>query len=207
MGRHREYDVDQVIDAALHAFWARGFGATSISDLVDVTGVNRASLYSVFKDKRGLFLACLHRYEERQREGTLARLAREMEPREAILATFEIARVRTSDCGIAGCFMINTALELSPHDPDIRDIVQQSFGRVEAFYCEQISAAQAAGTISAELDPGRTAEALLGLLIGLRVLMRSGAEGDAAPASITLQARMLLDHGPDRSLPRSSEMN
>jgi AcrR family transcriptional regulator len=55
MGRHREYNVDQVIDAALHAFWARGFGATSISDLVDVTGINRASLYSVFKDKRGLF--------------------------------------------------------------------------------------------------------------------------------------------------------
>ena len=166
MGRHREYNVDQVIDAALHAFWARGFGATSISDLVDVTGINRASLYSVFKDKRGLFLACLNRYEERQRDGTLARLAREMAPREAILATFDIARTRTSDCGLAGCFMINTALELSPHDPAIRELVQQSFARVEAFYRDRIVAAQAAGTVRSDLDPGRTAEALLGLLIG-----------------------------------------
>jgi len=65
MGRHRAYDVDQVIDAALHAFWARGFEATSISDLVDVTGVNRASLYAGFGDKRGLFLGCLQRYEAR----------------------------------------------------------------------------------------------------------------------------------------------
>ncbi|MGX0876138.1 TetR/AcrR family transcriptional repressor of nem operon [Roseovarius sp. MBR-154] len=197
MGRYRTYDVDLVIDAALHAFWARGFGATSISDLVDATGINRGSLYALFKDKRGLFLACLNRYEERQLEGTLARLAREMAPREAILAAFEIARTRTSDCGVAGCFMINTALELSPHDPGICEIVQQSFGRVEAFFRERIIAAQAAGTIRADLDPGRTAEALLGLLIGLRVLMRSGARGDAAPASIALQARMLLDHGPD----------
>lgn len=206
MGRHRAYDVDQVIDAALHAFWARGFGATSISDLVDATGINRASLYAVFKDKRGLFVACLHRYEERQREGTLARLAREMEPREAILATFDIARAPASECGLEGCFMINTALELSPHDPAIRDLVQQSFGRVEAFYRERIATAQAAGTIRADLDPGYTAEALLGLLIGLRVLMRAGARCDAAPASIAMQARMLLDHGPDGSLPRSSEM-
>jgi len=103
--------------------------------------------------------------------------------------------------------MINTALELSPHDPDIRDLVQQSFGRVEAFFRDRIAAAQAAGTIRDDLDPARTAQALLGLLIGLRVLMRSGADGDAAPASIALQARMLLDHGPDGSLPRSSEMN
>jgi TetR/AcrR family transcriptional repressor of nem operon len=207
MGRHREYNVDQVIDAALHAFWARGFGATSISDLVDVTGINRASLYSVFKDKRGLFLACLNRYEERQREGTLARLAREMAPREAILATFDIARTRASDCGLAGCFMINTALELSPHDPAIRDLVQQSFARVEAFYRDRIVAAQAAGTVRSDLDPGRTAEALLGLLIGLRVLMRAGVQTDAAPASIATRARMLLDHGPEGSLQDSCEMN
>jgi len=206
MGRQRAYDVDQVIDAALHAFWARGFEATSISDLVDVTGVNRASLYAGFGDKRGLFLACLQRYEARQREGTLARLAREMEPRAAILATFDIARAPAGDCGLAGCFMINTALELSPHDPDIRDLVQQSFGRVEAFLRERITAAQAAGTIRPDLDPARTAQALLGLLIGLRVLMRSGTRSTGTPASIAAQAEVLLDHDPHRSLRGTNEL-
>ncbi|MCZ9342618.1 TetR/AcrR family transcriptional regulator, partial [Streptomyces sp. TRM76130] len=51
-GRPREFDKDQTLTRALELFWSRGYGATSIQDLVDALGVERGSLYGAFGDKR-----------------------------------------------------------------------------------------------------------------------------------------------------------
>jgi TetR/AcrR family transcriptional repressor of nem operon len=193
MGRQRAYDSNTVVDQAMRAFWARGYEATSISDLVEATGINRASLYAGFDDKRGLFMASLRRYDERQRRGFLDRLAQDMAPRAAILAAFDAARTAPDAGQPGGCLLVNTALEVSPHDAEIRDFVQEALAGVELFFRDRIRAAQATGTIRADLDAKATAQALLGLFLGLRVLMRSGAAPDAAPTTITSQARMLLD--------------
>jgi TetR/AcrR family transcriptional repressor of nem operon len=170
MGRPRSFNPDKVVDNAIAAFWARGYEATSINDLVAATGVNRASLYAGFEDKRGLFLA----------------------PRDAILAAFDAAATPPAPDQPGGCLLVNTALELAPHDTEIRDLVTAAFEGVEAFFCDRIEAAQAAGTIRADIDAAHIAQTLLGLFVGLRVLMRAGATPDAAPAAITSQARALL---------------
>ncbi len=59
MARPREFDVDAVLDRATELFWARGYEATSVQELVDTLGVNRASLYATFGDKAQLFEAVL----------------------------------------------------------------------------------------------------------------------------------------------------
>ncbi|MBE0452704.1 MAG: TetR/AcrR family transcriptional regulator [Roseovarius sp.] len=192
MGRQRIYEPDKVVDSAIAAFWARGFEATSINDLVAATGVNRASLYAGFEDKRGLFLASITRYDDRQRRGFLERLARDLPPRDAILAAFDAAATPPAPGQPGGCLLVNTALELAPHDAEIRDLVQDAFAGVQAFFRGRIEAAQATGAIPQGIDAARTAQTLLGLFMGLRVLMRAGIPSDAAPAAITSQARALL---------------
>ena len=57
MARQREFDREEVLDRALEAFWARGYEATSIQELVDCMGLQRGSLYNTFGDKHGLFVA------------------------------------------------------------------------------------------------------------------------------------------------------
>jgi TetR/AcrR family transcriptional repressor of nem operon len=52
-------DVPQVLDRATDLFWSRGYEATSVQDLVDALGVNRASLYATFGDKGQLFDALI----------------------------------------------------------------------------------------------------------------------------------------------------
>ena len=48
----KQYDEAEVLKRATEAFWARGYDATSINDLVAATGIHRGSLYAAFTDKQ-----------------------------------------------------------------------------------------------------------------------------------------------------------
>jgi AcrR family transcriptional regulator len=64
MGRHREFDVNQALEAALAVFWRKGYEGTSYTDLTQATGVERPGLYSAFGNKEALFRRALERYKE-----------------------------------------------------------------------------------------------------------------------------------------------
>lgn len=64
MGRQREFDVDEALDAALCVFWRKGYEGASYLDLTEATGVKRPGLYSAFGNKEALFLRALERYYE-----------------------------------------------------------------------------------------------------------------------------------------------
>ena len=64
MARPREFDEGAVLDAAVLCFWAQGYEATSVKDLVEHTGITAASLYNAFGDKRAIYQKALDRYVE-----------------------------------------------------------------------------------------------------------------------------------------------
>lgn len=186
----KSYDTAAVVDRAKHAFWASGYEATSISDLLAATGLNRGSLYAEFGDKRGLFLAALKAYDANQREAFLGELAANVPPLDAIATAFAVA-AEVPENTPAGCLLVNTALELAPHDPEVRALVKVSFAAVEQFFADSLRDAQMRGELKNGVDPDITAKTLLGLFLGLRVLTRSGADA-AARQAIVAQAAALI---------------
>ena len=90
-----------------------------------------------------------------------------------------------------GCFLVNTALELSPHDREVADLVAAGLTRIENGFRALIEQGQNAGEISRSVDPGHTARSLLGLMIGLQVLARSRPE-ESLLRAIKHQAEALL---------------
>ena len=88
--------------------------------------------------------------------------------------------------------MVNAMLELSPHDRQISEMADDCLAGVEDFFCSMIGAAKRDGTIRKSLPTRQTAQTLLGLLLGLRVLTRSSPQ-TAMVDAITAQARALLD--------------
>lgn len=172
----KQFDMEQTLDRALQAFWAHGYEATSMQDLVDCTGVNRASLYATYGDKRALFQAALKRYDDDRRR-MLSNLEARHKPREAIRQLF-LAFTKDVDPGGCnkGCFLTNTALELAAHDLVIRAFVAAAQADLEAFFKRLIVAGKAAGEISQDIDATDASRALLATLLGTVVLVRSRPE-------------------------------
>jgi len=170
----KSFDVDQILDMAMRAFWARGYEATSMQDLVDCTGINRGSLYATYGDKRALFVAALHHYIEWMRDDLLADIAARHGPREAIHRSFLVFAARQRRyAGQRGCFVTNTALEVAPHDEEIADMVSRVQQQIEAHFAELISKGRSLGEIPSHVDPAASARGLLASFIGLAVLARS----------------------------------
>jgi TetR/AcrR family transcriptional repressor of nem operon len=62
LGRRPGFDGDAVVAAAIIAFWAKGFEATTLSDLEAATGVDRSSIYNSFGGKEGLYRSAAAAY-------------------------------------------------------------------------------------------------------------------------------------------------
>lgn len=196
MPRKKEFDVDLVLDKAMTAFWNRGYEATSLNDLLDCMQIQRASLYNAFGDKHSLFLNTLRKYDAVYRQTEVVKRMKMASPRQAILGLFQdVVTVVVEHGARNGCFLINTALELSPHDPEVAEVVRKALTHMEQkFFRKMIEKGRAMGEIAKSVMPAPAARALLSLLIGLIVLSRSRPE-KLLLQSIAYQAEVLLPPG------------
>ena len=119
MARTKEFDPDAALQRALELFWERGYEATSMADLVEHLGVARASIYATFGGKHELYLKALERYVRVGDPASSTALSQPGPALPAVRALVERVRRRsrraTSDR--RGCMVVNTAVELAPHDP------------------------------------------------------------------------------------------
>jgi len=188
MARPREYHPGAVLDRAVEAFWARGYGATSVDDLVTATGLHRGSLYAAFGDKRGLFLAALDRYAATIVPHWLAVLRRQGPALEAVRSFFDmVTDYAAADTRRRGCLLANTAVELAPRDSEVSRRVAAHLGRIEDALAEALVRARAAGEIDPAADPRALARFLLCAMEGLLVLGKL-APGRAALGEMAAQA-------------------
>lgn len=188
MARPREFNEEAALDAAMHCFWEKGYQATSIRDLEAETGLTTPSLYNAFGDKRALFRRALERYAVHSARVRIARLEAKMPPKEAIRAFItEIVEHSLNDKERRGCLIVNSALEIAPHDPEIGAEIATRLAEVESFFRRCIAAAQKDRSVPADRSPKDVARLLLGVMIGIRVVARTNParqllEGMTRPA-------------------------
>lgn len=116
----KQFNETEVLEKAMQVFWHRGYSATSLAELVKCTGIGRGSLYATYRDKHTLFVDALKLYVNRMRDQMLPELESRHSPREAIHQLFLKFTENVSDRGgNRGCFLTNTALELSAHDREV----------------------------------------------------------------------------------------
>lgn len=193
MARAKAFDEESALDRAVDCFWSRGYEATSVRDLGNAMGIGGTSLYNAFGDKRALFVRCLERYANRSSRERMARIEEQHAPKEAIRAFLaEIVERSLKDRECKGCLLVNSALEVAPHDAAIGEAVASYLDEIRAFFRRNIEAARRAGTVSKTVDAEAVSGHLLGVLMGIRALARVKPERKLLE-SVARPALALLD--------------
>lgn len=189
MARTPEFDEDQVLEAAQQAFWRKGYEATSLSDLLEATGLARQSLYNTFGDKHGLFVASLRRYVDR----SVAVFSKTLETgpvRTAIRrALEEIINTVNRECG---CFLVNSATEMMPHDVEVARLVASALAGQERVFAEALRRGVREGELN--LTPRRidqTARFLVSTLQGLQVMVKATRDTAALQDALAVALRAI----------------
>src|SRR5271155_1869244 len=188
MARPREFNEVSALEAAIECFWQHGYEATAVRDLADKMGISAPSLYNAYGDKHALFARALERYLDQSARALIKQLEDSLPPKQAVCRFIEeIIKRSVNDRERRGCFLINSALEVAPHDRELGVFIADRFAEIEAFFCRSIKAAQADGAVPRNRVAKDLARLLLGVLLGIRVLARSKPEralleGVARPA-------------------------
>ena len=90
MPRNKTFDESCLIKDALHLFWKYGFHRTSIQNLVQNLGVNRASLYDTYGDKEGLFIKCFDIYKNGKIDLVKEIFNKEEDPKKGLNTLFTV---------------------------------------------------------------------------------------------------------------------
>jgi TetR/AcrR family transcriptional regulator, transcriptional repressor for nem operon len=192
MARQKEFIPEQALEKAMHLFWERGYAGSSVEDLVQCTGLGRGSLYDTFGDKHSLYLATLDRYIVTG-GASLTALQLQSGSLRDILQDFFQARIEEAftDTTYHGCFMVNAAIELAPHDSEVALRVQAGLSETEEAFYRVLIKAQAAGELSWKCDPHQLAHFLLNTLLGMRVLSRANPDRHMLQGIVTTALSLL----------------
>ncbi|MGP3989632.1 TetR/AcrR family transcriptional regulator [Streptomyces sp. 3N207] len=192
MARPRLFDEERALDAAMRAFWEKGYEATSTQDLCEATGLGRSSIYNTFSSKHDLFRRALVRYIDTMTALQLEILEdAERPPLERIGALFErvVEQEFTErpEGRSIGCLSVNATVELAARDPEVDRVLARDLRKRLDALRAVVETGQRAGEIASDRDPEALARFVNAVIGGMRVSAQGGAdrpslEGIAATA-------------------------
>ena len=164
---------ERIVFAAMQLFWQKGYGSTSVADVLQAAGVNSGSLYHFFPGKQDLLLEVLKRYRDGIHEMLLAPawegVSDPVERIFALLARYRQSIVQT-DCTY-GCPIGSLALEIHEPDPAVRAALAANFERWTAAIRECLEAA--GPRIGKDVDRRALSEFVLAVMEGGVMLART----------------------------------
>lgn len=182
MGRHREFDVDKALDAALCVFWRKGYEGASYADLTEATGVERPALYSAFGNKEALFRRVLDRYYERYLDFIPAALQRPTARDVAAHVLHGAAELNTRYPDRTGCLGILGALAGSDESESVRQALIDARAAGEAQLRDRFEQAKTEGDLPETARPDALAGFVMAVLHGMAVQAKAGFSRDRLDA-------------------------
>lgn len=174
MARTKEFNEDLVLDKAVDLFWHKGYNGISAQEIVDGLGLSRSSLYDTYGDKRTLFIRALKRYRVRETGGMITLLDEAEDVKKVIKSIFQAS---ARDCSGAklgmGCFIVNSGIELAPHDDEIADIIKEGRLAMEDGFGRALERGQEQGQISDRQSAKALGAFLVNNLWGLKTYGKS----------------------------------
>jgi TetR/AcrR family transcriptional regulator, transcriptional repressor for nem operon len=188
-GPSKQFDPDVALSQAMKVFWARGYEAASLSELLDQMGIGKKSLYDTFGNKRSLFLKALDYYAQTEIKSIRNQLLAPGSPLANLENVLQNLQQTHSMPGSKGCMVGTNIADFDTSDAEIAAVLRGHLRALEDAYCTVVTRAQKAGEIRSTADPRDLARmllvqtqgmALLGRVLDSETLLRSTVQATIA---------------------------
>ena len=175
MPRLKDFDETEALDAAMRAFWSKGYEATSLQDLEKTMGLTRTSIYNAFGDKRSVFTQAVQRYEQFVVNDMIDDLENAKTAKAGIDKFFKGAINLTCDKTLpGGCLVALSAHEKHQHDDKCRNKIGNIFERIKTAVQNCLKKAKKNGELSNKLDVSGVTNAIMSVFTGVVTLGNAG---------------------------------
>src|SRR6202046_1453611 len=157
MGRPKNFSREEVLEKAMPVFWTHGFSDTSLQDLERATGVNKSGLYTEFRDKEDLFVACLRHYlESQEKRGLLTKKPLGWNNVETFLKNGPLNKGEQQ-----GCFSVNSMREFAILPNEAYGVVTENRALLQCLLAMTLDGEKP------KMPPSAVAEVVLSFFSGL----------------------------------------
>jgi len=167
MARNIAFIPEEKVEKALQVFWEKGYAGTSLSDLTEIMGLNKSSLYNSFGSKYELFMEVLKAYAlitERDYESAVEKGNSAIEKLDGIIDKIvELSTERKNSC-----LGIMTTFELGAKDKQVRSFLEVEQNKTIHLIESLVLEAQGVGDIDAHRDSAAMSRFIYNTFPGFR---------------------------------------
>jgi TetR/AcrR family transcriptional regulator, transcriptional repressor for nem operon len=167
-----------IIEKSLQLFSVKGYFNTSISDILQATGLTKGGLYCHFKSKEEVWRAVYDDAVDIWRSVVFKGLRSVADPLERIERTIEnvLLNYLGKEVFDGGCFFVNMLVELSGQSDTMGRHILKGFVGFSKLFQSWLSEAEAAGLLKANLNFREIADFIIITLNGAATLYMSTRE-------------------------------
>jgi len=186
-----EETKEAILQQAAQLFTRRGFFGAALSDVMDVTGLEKGGIYNHFKSKEDLALQAFDYAVDLVRQEIAKAVRDKKDSVERLLGMIEVFQREAEGYPLAGgCPVMNTAIEADDAHPALRKRAQAAMDEWHTFIKRTVRLGKEKGEIKPEVDPEMFSSVLISVLEG--AIMQSKLYGNAR--SMDRAVRYLNDY-------------
>jgi TetR/AcrR family transcriptional repressor of nem operon len=169
--------TEEVLDKTMNLFWEKGYFNTTIEDIIEATGLNRAALYKYVGDKETLFLKMLERFRKNITDQATIPLQGQANGIEGIKIFFSqfLELYESKNLRSRGCFLISTASDIHSHNKEVARFIEGFYQDLTKLFRNQFVHTKNQGLLKPEVEIDSVVDFLIGNLFGSMSLCRSSA--------------------------------
>ncbi|MFT4189913.1 MAG: TetR/AcrR family transcriptional regulator [Comamonas sp.] len=175
-GRPRNFDRDAALARAMAMFWARGYEASSLTELMAAMGLNPPSFYAAFGSKDALYREAIDLYLATVGAGSMKVLAETPGVHEAIrrmlLASLDVALASPSS---GGCLVSLGLFNCQAQNAPLREHMRELRRSTARLIRQRLERGVADGELAADTDTERLATYFATIIQGISFQAQDGA--------------------------------
>ncbi|HFZ2534605.1 TPA: TetR/AcrR family transcriptional regulator [Pseudomonas aeruginosa] len=175
-GRPRSFDRDAALANAMHVFWAKGYEASQLTDLLAAMGITPPSFYAAFGSKDALYREAVDLYLATTGAGSMKVLAETPNVRaavEAMLLTSLDTALASPSSG--GCMISLGLFNCQEQNAPLRDHLRELRRSTTRLIRQRLERGIADGELAADTDAERLATYFSTIIQGLSLQAQDGA--------------------------------